>query len=197
VLGVRSAAKLAENSFMANHEEEKKNWELKQCQLLAAEMNKLHGTDYEARPSDAEPADVILESASEVHPPLPVQVVSIPLDFRHRDDKHSVEKVREALTRSLAARGLEHFVVGLILSGEAEMHGINHEALEALTEIILKEAATGNRTLRYADILEQSPELSELVHDIIISHHDVVPNVEIDIPAGSAQIGRASCRERV
>lgn len=171
---------------MANHEEEKKMWEVRQCQLVAAEMTRLHGTDYEVRPSNSEPADVVLMSKSGVHPALPVQVVSIPLDFRHRDDKHSVEKIKEALAQSLPARGLKHCSVGLILSGEAEMHGIKHSALEALTDIVLREAATGNRTLRYEDILEQSPDVSELVHDIIISHHEVIENVEIDIPAGGA-----------
>jgi hypothetical protein len=171
---------------MANHDEEKKKRELGQCQLVASEMNRLRGTDYVAHPADAEPADVILKSKSEAHPPLSVQVVSIPLDFRHRDDKHSVEKIREVLANSLPARGLRHCSVGLILSGEAEMHGIKHGMLETLIEIILREAVTGDRTLTYEDILERSPELSELVHDIIISHHEEMPCVEIDIPAGSA-----------
>ena len=133
-------------------------------------MTRLHGTDYEACPSSSEPADVVLISRSGEYPVLPVQVVSIPLDFRHRDDKHSVEKIKAALAHSLPARGHRHCLVGLILSGEAEMHGIKHSALEALTEIILREAAAGNRTLRYEDILEQSPDVSELVHDIVISH---------------------------
>lgn len=171
---------------MADYDEEKKMWELEQCQLVAAEMNSLHGTDYEAFPSKVEPADVDLKSKSGIQPSLPVQVVSIPLDFRYRDDKHTVEKIEEALSRSLPARGLRQCSVGLILSGEAEMHGIKHEALELLTEIILKEAAAGNRTLRYEDILEQSPELSELVHNIIISHHEEIQNVEVVIPAGGA-----------
>ncbi len=171
---------------MTNHDAEKKKWELEQCQLVAAEMNKSQGTDYDARPSDAEPADVILKSKSEAHPPLPVQVVSIPLDFRHRDDKHSVEKIREALKRSLEEHGFNHCSVGLILSGEAEMHGIKHAELELLTETVLKEAANGNRTLKYEDILELSPKLSELVHDIIISHHEELQNADVDIPSGSA-----------
>jgi len=153
---------------MTNHEKEKKKWEQEQGQLVAAEINKSKGTDYDAHPPDAEPADVTLKSKSWAHPPLPVQVVSIPLDFRHRDDKHSVEKVREALKRSLEEHSFNHCCVGLILSGEAEMHGIKHIELQLLTEIVLKEAANGNRTLKYEDIFERSPELSELVHDIIV-----------------------------
>jgi hypothetical protein len=171
---------------MANHEEEKKKWELRQCGRVSTEMNKQRGTDYDAFPSNAEPADVILKSKSGAHPSLPVQVVSIPVDVRHRDDKHGVEKIRESLKRSLEENGFNHCMVGLILSGEAEMHGIKHEDLEILTEIVLKEAATGNRTLRYDEILERSPELSELVHDIIISHHEELQSADVDIPAGGA-----------
>jgi hypothetical protein len=171
---------------MANHESEKKNWERGQCQLVAVEINKAKGTDYEVHPPDAEPADGTLKSKSGAHPPLPLQVVSIPLDFRHRDDKHSVEKIREVLRRSLEEHGFNHCCVGLILSGEAEMYGIKHAELELLTEIVLKEAANGNRTLKYEDILERSPELSELVHDIIISHHEEIQKPDVDIPAGGA-----------
>jgi hypothetical protein len=171
---------------MANHDEEKKNWEREQCQFVTAEINKSKGTDYDVHPPDAEPADVTLKSKSGAHPPLSVQVVSIPWDFRHRDDKHSVEKMRGALRRSLEEHGFNHCCVGLILSGEAEMHGIKHAELELLTEIVLKEAANGNRTLKYEDILERSPELSELVHDIIISHHEEIQKPDVDIPVGGA-----------
>jgi hypothetical protein len=41
-------------------EEEKKNWEQAQCQLVAAELNKSKGTDYEVHPPEAEPSDVTL-----------------------------------------------------------------------------------------------------------------------------------------
>jgi hypothetical protein len=75
---------------MANHEEEKKKWELRQCGRVSTEMNKQRGTDYDAFPSNAEPADVILKSKSGAHPSLPVRVVSIPVDVRHRDEKNGV-----------------------------------------------------------------------------------------------------------
>jgi hypothetical protein len=171
---------------MANQEEQKKKWEQEQGQLVAAEINKSKGTDYDVHPPDAEPADVTLKSKSGAHPPLQVQVVSIPLDFRHRDDKHSVEKIREALKRSLEERGFNHCCVGLILSGEAEMHGMKHAELEFLIGLVLKEAANGNRTLKYEDIFERSPELSEMVHGIIISHHEELQKADVNIPSGSA-----------
>lgn len=172
---------------MAKIDEEKKEWELAQCRLVAAEVNKARKTDYKPQPSTKEPADAVLVSALDKHPPLPVQVVSIPLDFRHRDDKHSVAKIQKTLDALLSKHGLKHCMVGLILSGEAEMRGIKHSLVEELAEIILVEAAKGDAvTLRYEDILDLSPELAELIHDILISHHDEIPGLEIDIPAGSA-----------
>lgn len=171
---------------MTNREEEKKNWERAQCRLVAAEINKSKGTDYDAHPPDAEPADVTLKSKSGAHPPLPVQVVSVPLDFRNRDDKHCVEKIRESLKHSLEEEGFNDCFVGLILSGEAEKHGIKHSELELLIDLVLEEAAKGDRTLRYEDILERSPRLAELARDIIISHHEELQNPDVVIPAGSA-----------
>jgi hypothetical protein len=186
VLRVGLAARFVENHPMANREEGKKNWELAQCQLVAAEMNKLRGTDYEAHPGNAEPADVFLRSKSGAHPTLPVQVVSIPLDFRQRDDKHSVEKIKATLAELLLSRGVRHCLVGIILSGEAELHGMKHSVLKVLNEMILKAVATGrNQTLRYDEIYEKSSEVAANVHDILISHHEIISGVEIDIPAGS------------
>jgi hypothetical protein len=172
---------------MASYEEEKKGWELEQGRLVATEMNKVEGSDYEAHPSDQEPADLILRSKSKARPELPVQVVSIPVDFRHRDDKHTVEKVRAALFEKLVAAGVKHCVVGMILSGDAEMHGIKQATMDGLGELVLQLASTGrNQTLGYGDIYERSPEIAEQVHTVLISHHECVPGVEIDMPAGSA-----------
>jgi hypothetical protein len=167
-------------------EDGKKQRELYFSQLVAQEMNKTRGTDYEAGPSDGEPADATLRSKSGKFPTLPVQVVSIPLDFRHRDDKHSVDKIRESLKSSLQEHGFKHYVVGLILSGKGEMRGIKHRDLEILTDIVLREAASGGRTIDYGEIYEQSSELSELVHTIIVSHHEELQSPDVDIPAGGA-----------
>src|ERR1700691_1769329 len=128
---------------MANGDQGKKKWELEQCQSMTAKMNNLYETDYEVRPGDAEPADVLLVSKSGIYPKLPVQVVSIPLDFRHRDDKHSVEKIRRTLAELITAEGVRHYLVGIILSGEAEKRGIKHSLIEELSKIILKAISTG------------------------------------------------------
>jgi len=172
---------------MPSYEQKKKEWELEQGHLVATEMNKLDESDYEVHPSDREPADLILHSKSEGRPDLPVQVVSIPVDFRHRDDKDTVEKIREYLIEKLVAAGVKHCIVGVILSGEAEMHGINSATMGALAELLLEATSTGkNQTLDYGEIYQRSPEIAEQVHTVLISHHECVPSVEIDMPAGSA-----------
>src|ERR1700693_2439902 len=67
------------------------------------------------------------------------------------------------------------------------MHGIKPATMDALGELILHAASAGkNRTLDYGEIYERSPEIAEHVHTVLISYHDCVPTVEIDMPAGSA-----------
>lgn len=172
---------------MANYEEEKRNWELEQGRLVAAEMNEAEGSDYEAHTSNQEPADVVLRSKSNARPELSVQVVSIPLDFRHRDDKHTVERIKATLFQRLVAEGIKHCVVGIILSGDAEMHGIKSPIMDALGDLVIRVAATRkNQTLDYAELYEHSSEIADQVHTVLISHHECVPGVEIDMPAGSA-----------
>jgi len=171
---------------MGDREDEKKKWELAQCKLVVLEINRKRGTDYEAEPSKEEPADVALVSRSKKYPALAVQVVSIPLDFRHRDDKHSVEKIKGTLRGLLKERKIKGVLVGVIQSGTAEMHGIKPALLEVLAEIISKDARESNLEMGYAEIYERSNELAELVHHIFVSHHDVIAESEVDIPAGSA-----------
>lgn len=171
---------------MCNREAAKKAWELEQCQRVAQTLNETDSTDYEAQSSNTEPADAVLTSKTGKFPPRAAQVVSIPLDFRSRDDKHTVEKLRNSLAELLRGKGLKHLLVGVIPSGGAEMHGVKQPIVEQIAEIIAKEAGDRDLTLGYAEIYERSPELAELIHNILVSHHDVIPDVEIDIPAGSA-----------
>jgi hypothetical protein len=107
--------------------------------------------------------------------------------FRHRDDKHSVEKIKDSLKRSLERRGFIHTSVDLILSGEAEMLGIKHGALQTLTDIVLSEAEkNGKLTLKYDELSERWPELSELVHTIVVCHFEELHGPEVDVPSGGA-----------
>src|SRR5262245_27510404 len=125
---------------------EKKIWEVQQGELVAAFLNQSDGSDYRAEAATAEPADVVLTSKSknEKFPPLSAQIVSIPLDFRSRDDKGTVRNVSTALTKALIAQGFNSTLVGLVLSGKAEMHGIEAELLKMLADIICKEGAKTN-----------------------------------------------------
>ncbi len=167
----------------------KKNWELEQCRRVAEAINDAEGTDYEAQPSDAEPADTVLASKSKKFSQRPAQVVSIPLDFRSRDDKGTVEKLKGTLAELLRGKGMEHLLIGVIPSGDAEMYGVKQSLVEQLAEIVAKEACDRDLVLGYDEIYERSPELAEAIHNLFVSHHDVIPEIEIDIPAGSAVPG--------
>ena len=81
---------------------------------------------------------------------------------------------------------MAHLLVGVIPSGDAEMHGVKQSVVEQLADIIAKEANDRDLVLVYGEIYERSPDLAELIHTILVSHHDVIPEIEIDIPAGSA-----------
>ncbi|QHS52890.1 hypothetical protein [Edaphobacter sp. 12200R-103] len=73
---------------------QKKLWEVHQGKLVAKSLNEAEGSDYEAHPSEREPADVVLKSSSDKFPDREAQIVSIPLDFRYRDDKNTVQKLK-------------------------------------------------------------------------------------------------------
>lgn len=172
---------------MGDREAAKKAWEIEQGSCVARELNNAEGSDYEAEASKHEPADVVLASPSRKFQPRDAQVVSIPLDFRSRDDKQTVKHVETRLRNLLTARNVRHLLVGLVMSGDAEMHGVKPALLEQLADLIANERREQNVTLRYDNIYERAPELAEMFHNIFISHHpDVIEEVSIDIPAGSA-----------
>jgi len=170
---------------MADREAEKKERELIPCRWLAKEINRTKGTDYEANSSNEEPSDVLLKSASGNHPEIPVQVVSIPLDWRYREDKHSVEKIKRTLTDSLLARGLKHCLVVIVPSGKTETNGMSEAAFNQLDELVYDESRKGDRMLRYEEIEAYSPELAACVHDICITHYEALPGIEVDIPSAA------------
>jgi hypothetical protein len=167
-----------------NREAEKRAFEVEQGRLVAEHLNRTQGTDYVARAASTEPADVTLASTSGRVPVRDAQVVSIPLDFRNRDDKQTVSGIRTRLSLLMRARGIQEIYVGLILSGEAEMHGMTQPRIEQLTDLIVQNRRTVDVTLKYDEIYDAVPELAELVHIIVIGRPGLVCGVEVDIPAG-------------
>lgn len=141
---------------MANREVEKKAWEIEQARLVARAINNNERSDFEPQLSQREPADVVLVSRSGRHKSRDAQVVSIPLDFRFRDDKQTVRRVQDRLIELLTGRGIRHTLVGLVLSGEAEMHGVKPALVEELADLVVREGREKNVTLRYDDIYERS-----------------------------------------
>ncbi len=172
---------------MHNRDAEKKRREIAYCLEVCHTINRLRGTDYEPRPSLDEPADVVLISESGEHAPIPTQVVTIPLDFRHRDDNQNIEKFKETLRDTLFAGGLRNCLVGPILSGEAQMKGVPRPLVKQLAEIVLHEASRNRKAiLTYDDILARAPELAEYIHEVHVFDDPVVDGLDIDIPSGSA-----------
>jgi len=53
---------------MNDRENEKKQREVAECEAVAAEINSQFGTDYVAKPSNIEPADVVLKVSVDVWP---------------------------------------------------------------------------------------------------------------------------------
>jgi hypothetical protein len=170
---------------MTERERRKKEWELKPCHLLAKEINRRSGTDYEAGASDEGLADALLRSVSGKHPDVPVQVVSIPLDWRHRDDKHSLAKTREAVTAALLKRGLEHCSISLVPTTKAEARKMPGHLVEQLAELVLDGAARGIRQLNYTQIGAYSSGLPGYFDYISIFCHPAIPRVTVEIASGT------------
>jgi hypothetical protein len=91
--------------MMGDREAQKKAWELEQGALVARHLNASQGADYEARVADAEPADVALISPTGRYAAKTAQVVSIPLDFRSRDDKQTVSRMQEKTGSTSEGKG--------------------------------------------------------------------------------------------
>lgn len=173
---------------MTDREAEKKERELIPCRWLAKELNRARGTDYKVIASSEEPADVLFTSASRKHPEIPAQVISIPLDWRHRDDNQSVQRIRRYLKDALLKRGLKHCSVGIILTGPDELKGLNNSLLEQLIKLVEEESRKGNRKLNYEEIGAYFPELARYVHYIIITHYEGIEDVDVDIPSHASAL---------
>ncbi len=171
---------------IGDREAQKTAWEVKQGRRVAEYLNGRQGTDYQARAADAEPADVIIFSPSRRFRARSAQVVSIPLDFRSRDDKQTVARVQTRLALLMKAQGIEEVYVGLSLSGKAEMYGMTRPQTEQLADLIVQKRGDRDVTLRYDEIYESFPDLVELVHTIVIGRPGLVCGIEVDIPAGGA-----------
>lgn len=171
---------------MGDRENQRAAREIGEGRLVAQYLNGRHGTDYEARAGEREPADVVLVSPSGQYPPREAQVVTIPLDFRNRDDNQNVARVQARLTEILGQLGVNQVNVGLTLSREAETRGIPAPRIEQLAGVIAGEVGNHPVVLRYNDLFERSPELGDFFHSVVISERGLVPNTRVEIPAGGA-----------
>jgi hypothetical protein len=173
----------AEAGLSTDRDIEKKKRELIPCRLLAEEINREQGTDYKACESDEGLADALLRSVSGKYLEIAVQVVSVPLDWRHRDDNQGVAKMNKVLTDALARRGAKHCSIDLALSRTAtrRMPGI---VVERLADLICGEAEKGSRQLGPSQIAAYSPELTQYVDCISIFYSSAIQAVTVSAPSG-------------
>lgn len=172
---------------MGNRQTRKTEREMREGELVAQALNKAGGTDYEAVPASQEPADVTLRSISGRFPTRQAQVVSIPLDFRSRDDKHTLIRIETTLEEMLRERDIHHMLVGIFPSSRAEMHGAPRKVVERLADLIEKEGRNRDISFSNFEMYERDPVLAEMFDGINISHHPgFIENVEIDIPRGGS-----------
>lgn len=95
-------------------------------------------------------------------------------------------RVQQRLIQLFRERGINEIYVELSLSGEVETHGMTRPQVEQLADVIVQKWGERDVTLRYDDIYEQSPELADLVHTIVIARPGLFCGMQIDIPAGGA-----------
>ena len=169
---------------MNSKERIKKEREIGFGRLVARELNKIAGTDYQVEPATEEPADVLLASVSGRFSPRLAQVVSIPHDLFAREDNNNIEKLKQNAFAALEQRGLTNCVVGIIVSKKVLSHGVKKPLVDRLADLVLENGKDKNVTLRGTEVYAYSPELAEYVARINVFHLPGFPRLEVDVPMG-------------
>lgn len=165
-------------------EAKKKERELLPCRRLALEINRVQGTDYDACASDDGFADALLRSASRKHPDISIQVVSVPLDWRYRNDKSSLTRTTQALADALLRRGLKNCSIDLVPTTKAETRKMPAPLVQKLADLLFDERAKGSRRLDYGQIYAYAPDLAEYFDYATIFCHRAIPKVTVEIASG-------------
>lgn len=101
-----------------------KNREVLVCQLVADEINKTCGTDFQARAVEREPPDVMLVSKSGKHAVRSFEVVSAPQDFTIRYDTGNVQRLERTLRSALEQRNFSGYRIGIHWADAAKQHAL-------------------------------------------------------------------------
>jgi hypothetical protein len=176
---------------MNAREADKKQRELAEGRAAAAYLNQELGADYEAIPSDREPADVLFVSTSKQLPERMVQVVTIPHDYQIRSDNQNLARFARDLTTALKTRHASNLTVGLIPLGPATGGGIPRAQIETLADYLAAhqpEPPQDTRAIDFMELLAIDPELSGYLSNIVLYRDKDNPDVTVFTPGVAAEL---------
>lgn len=163
-------------------EAEKKQRELEEGREAAACLNQELGADYEAIPSDREPADVLFVSTSKEFPERMVQVVTIPHDYQIRADNQNLARFVRDLSTALKTREVSNLTVGFTPLGSATARGIPRAQVETLADYLAvhkPEPPQDTRSLDFMELLAVDPELSAYLSNVVLFRDEGNPDVTV------------------
>ena len=186
-----SPLKGSQAPLMSTKEAEKKQRELAEGGEAAAYLNQELGADYEAIPSDREPADVLFVSRSHEFPERMVQVVTIPHDYQIRADNQNLARFVRELSTALKTRDVSDLTVGFTPLGPATARGIPRAQVESLAnDLVLQrlEPAQDTRALDFMELLAVDPELSIYLSNVVLFRDEGNRGVTILTPGVAAAL---------
>jgi hypothetical protein len=172
-------------------EAEKKQRELEEGREAAAYLNQELGADYEAIPSDREPADVLFVSTSKQLPERMVQVVTIPHDSQIRADNQNLGRFARDLKTALKTRYASNLTVGFAPLGSATERGIPRALAEKLADYLVglqPEPAQETRVIDFMELLVIDPELSGYLSNVVLFRDKDNPDMTVLTPGVAAEL---------
>lgn len=176
---------------MSAKEAAKKERELAEAAEAAAYLNQELGADYEAIPSDQEPADVLLISRSHQFPERMVQVVTIPHDYQIRADNQNLARFVRELSTALRTREVSKLTVGFTPLGPATARGIPRAQVESLADYLAvqrPEPSQDTRALDFMEMLAVDPELSAYLSNVVLFRDEGNRDVTVLTPGVAAAL---------
>jgi hypothetical protein len=172
-------------------EAEKKQRELAEGNAAATYLNQELGADYQAIPSDREPADVLLVSTSKEFPERMVQVVTIPGDYQIRADNQNLARFERELSTALNARGVSKLTVGFTPLGLATKHGIPPAQVEALADYLAAhqpEPPQAMREIGFMELAIVDSHLSGYLSNVVLFRDEGDADVTVLTPGVVAKL---------
>ena len=137
--------------------------ELWVARQIASELNRVHGTDYVAKPP-RQAEDAVLESPSGRNPSLTVEVVSAPIRPVVRRDYKNYFKLNTVFKEELEASGLKDGHCSVAWAEETVLSKVKTEPIRMLARLTrdLSVERFGRLTIGAEDVYDRFPELASL-----------------------------------